>query len=172
MTVNLLPWRRTLHQRRKRSLVLAAVLVLMLALIALGASEWRLSAKVACWRQEAQYRGVRTQRLQALGASLWRDSLPDGNLLDQMRSFETGGKGSISNHASWLRWVKRSLDRQQLRLGGWLVSAENLDIRFQVYGGETMSTLTSLIDETGWRMAEINANGEAINVVIKVSAMD
>jgi Tfp pilus assembly protein PilN len=172
MSVNLLPWRENLHIRRKRCLLIVSGITVALGLgVMLGGwMVWQI--REARSEKESLHHQSRIERLQKAYSTMLAEQVTVVSLLDQMKALQWEHPDSLDNHTAWQQWIRRGLESGRLTLSGWLGSSEELEIHFQLHGEHMMQTLAPLLDETGAQLTEVNANGEEINVVINMSAMD
>lgn len=172
MSVNLLPWREDLQIRRKRCLLIVSGITVALALGGVLSAwlDWQIRDTRS--EKESLHHQRRIERLQKAYSAMLAEQVAVVRLLDQMKALHWEHSDSLDNHTAWQQWIRRGLETGQLTLDGWLGASEKLEIRFQLHGEHMMHTLAPLLDETGAQLTEVNANGEEINVVINMSAMD
>jgi len=171
MTVNLLPWRERSNDQRKRLLLSGAVGAVLVVMASIG----------LCWQILVQQRTVLAERVEDKQEILQRlqrvrQLLTDGrnetDMLEQIQSYRGSADNERHLGSAWLQWVRSGLASEQLVLTIWQVSAEALDIRFELHDRQRLSTLLALMNENGWQTAETNVEGEVISVVIAIPATE
>ena len=171
MKVNLLPWRERNNDQRKRLLLSGAVIAVLAVIASIGLC-WQISAQQrAVWAERVGDKQESLQRLQRM-RQLLTNGRNEIDMLEQIQSFRGSADHERALGSSWLQWVQSGLASEQLVLTVWQVSAEALDIRFQLHNRQRLSTLLALINDNGWQTAETNVEGEVISVVITIPATE
>ena len=171
MTVNLLPWRERIAGQRKRLLQSGAVLAVLTVAASVGLCWLVLVQQSVAWHERLSDKQQSLLRLQRMRQQI-KGGGEESGMLEQIQSFRGSADNGRSFEAAWLQWVRSGLVHGQLVLTAWQVSAETLDIRFQLHDRQEISTLLAMMNENGWHMAETHAEGEVISVVITIPATE
>lgn len=170
MSVNLLPWRERMAARRGR-LLLSGVVVAALTMGVTASVCWQfLIQRKGEWQHNISNRKASVLRLQQAQQAI-NAGRSDNDMLTQIRLPENSEESGRGLGAAGLHWFSMAVAHDQLGLTVWQVSADAVDIRFQLHDRPRLASLLALMEEYGWQMAETHAEGEIIHVAISVPAV-
>ena len=172
MTINLLPWRESLHARRKQFLVIVFTVTILGLVFAVLVCRVLMTRQEAAWGEETERLQNKVVIIKGLGQQIQPEQSNEDNLLRQIQTRENDASLNRVNDPVWLSWLRDGLAHRRLQITSWLAAPGQIEIHLQISDHRAFSGLVAKINEFSWQMAEFKTNGEVMNVVIRTPAVD